>query len=64
MEYKNSDMCRAIAEHVHNEKYRELLRLRFCDGYTYDEISCATNFSAQHIKHLCKIYRDMLMNNL
>lgn len=63
-DYKNSDMCQAIAERVHNSKYRELLRLRFCDGFTYEEIAAATHFSPQHVKYICKMYKEILMNHL
>ena len=32
MEYRNSDMKIAIDEYVHNTRYREILRLRYCEG--------------------------------
>lgn len=62
--YSNTDMCRAISEYVHHPKYREVLRLRFCDGLTYEEISEAVNFSPQHVKHICKTYKPILISHL
>ena len=62
--YSNTDMCRAIAEYVHHPKYREVLRLRFCDGFTYEEIAGVTNFSPQHVKHICKTYKQILISHL
>lgn len=62
--YKRSDMCAAIEEYVINSRYRKVLHLRFCDGYTYEEISEMTNYSTQHVKHICKMYKDYLMNRL
>ena len=62
--YKNSDMCRAIDEYVHNPRYRELLRLRFCDGFTYEEIAEAVNFSPQHVRHICNQYKPLLISAL
>lgn len=62
--YKNSDMCRAIDEYVHNPRYRELLRLRFCDGFTYEEIAEAVNFSPQHVRSICAKYKPLLISAL
>lgn len=63
-DYKNSDMCNAIQEYVRNPRYRDLLQRRYCEGQTYDQISAAVNYSPQHVKHICKIYREILMNHL
>ena len=62
--YKNSAMMAAIEEYVHNPQYRELLRLRYCDGLTYEEISEAVNYSPQHVKHVCRTYKETLMNRI
>jgi RNA polymerase sigma factor (sigma-70 family) len=62
--YKNSDMVHAINEYVHNPKYRELLRLRFCDGHTYEEIAERINFSPQHVKHICRSYKELLLSQI
>lgn len=64
MSYRNTDMCNAIAEYVHDYKYRELLRLRFCEGYTYEEIGEAVHFSPQHVKYICNSYKDILLSHL
>lgn len=63
-DYRNSDMCKAISEYVRNPRYRELLRLRYCEGRTYEEISELTNYSPQHVKHICKAYKEMLISHL
>ena len=63
-DYKNSDMCRAISEYVRNPRYRELLRLRYCEGRTYEEIGEITNYSVQHVKHICKTYKEYLLSHL
>lgn len=62
--YKNSDMCHAINEYVHDMKYRELLRLRYCDGLTYEQIAEAVNYSTQHVKYICKTYKALLMSQI
>ena len=62
--YKNSAMTEAIDEYVHNPRYRELLRLRFCEGCTYEEIAERVNFSARHVRNVCKAYKPILIDNL
>lgn len=64
MEYRNSDMALAIEEYVHNTRYREMLRLRYCEGMTYEEIAEAVDYSTQHIKTICKKYKDLLYSHL
>lgn len=63
-DYRNSDMCRAIEEYVRNARYKEVLRLRYCEGRTYEEIGAITSYSTQHVKHICKTYRDYLFSHL
>lgn len=63
-DYKNSDMCNAINEYVRNPRYKELLRLRFCEGRTYEEIAALVCYSPQHVKHICKTYKDYLISRL
>ena len=64
MEYKNSEMLLAISEYVHDSKYRELLRLRLCEGMTYEQIAEAVNYSTPHVKHICKTYKSFLISHL
>ena len=62
--YKNSDMCNAIDEYVRNPRYRNVLRLRYCQGETYERIAEEVNYSTQHVKYICKTYKDLLMSHL
>ena len=63
-EYRNSDMSRIIDEYVRNPRYRSLLYLRYCEGATYEEIAERINYSPQHVKHICRTYRDKLISHL
>lgn len=63
-EYKNSDMLAIISEYIHHPRYREILRLRFCDGFTYEEIAGKVNFSPQHVKAICAKYKPVLISHL
>ena len=62
--YRRSDMCNAIDEYVINPTYRKMLKLRYCEGLTYEQIAGLTNYSTQHVKYICKKYKDDLMNCL
>lgn len=62
--YKNSDMRLAIEEYIHHPRYREVLRLRFCESYTYEEIGEQVGYTPDHVKHLCKKYKAFLMSCL
>ena len=64
MEYRNSDMALAIEEYVHNTRYREMLRMRYCEGMTYEEIAEAVDYSTQHIKTICYKYKELLYSHL
>ena len=63
-EYKNSDMLVIINEYIHHPRYREILRLRFCDGFTYEEIAGEVNFSPQHVKAICAKFKPVLTSHL
>ncbi len=63
-EYKNSDMKNAIDEYVHNPRYRTVLRLRFCDGCTYEEIAEMVSFSPQHVRAICKKFKPVLISRI
>ena len=62
--YKNSDMIHAINEWVHNPRYREVLRLKLCEDFTYEEIAGAVGFSPQHVKFICRSYREHLLSQV
>ena len=63
-EYSNSEMCRIIEEYVHHPRYRVVLRLRFCESLTYDEIAEEAGYSTQHVKDLCRRFRPKLISRL
>lgn len=62
--YSRIDMCRAIDTYVINPRYREVLRLKYCEGLTHEQVAEAVNYSTQHVKYICKEYKDYLMNHL
>jgi len=57
-------MCQAIDDYIINARYRDILRMRFCEGMSYEQIGEAANYSTQHVKFICKKYRDSLISRL
>ena len=62
--YKRSDMQQAINEYIINPRYRDLLLLRLCEGRTYEEIAEIVSYSPQHVKYICRTYKDFLISHL
>lgn len=63
-EYTNSQMKMLIDEHIHNAKYREILKLRYLDGMTYDAIAEAQDMSFQQIRTIICKAQDKLLKYL
>ena len=55
MQYTNSEIDRRIAETIHNERDRQIMRRRLIDGRTYDELS--TEFFLSRRQVACIIAR-------
>ena len=62
--YRNSDMKAAIDEYIHVSWQREACRLKFCEGYTYEQIAEKLGYSTQYTKEIIKKHRDILFANL
>ena len=62
--YSRKTMLAVIDDYVVNERYREILRLRYCEGVHYERIGELTNYSTQHVKSICKNYKDILISHL
>ena len=62
--YNRFAMGKAIDEYVVNPRYREALRLKYCEGLTYEQVAEAVHYSTQHVKTICKEYKDYLISHL
>lgn len=62
--YKRSDMCNAIDDYIINASYRLVLKLRYCEGLTYEQVGERTGYSTQHVKRICKTYKDFLISRI
>lgn len=64
MDYKNSDMERAIDEYIHNARDRELLKRRLIDGLCYEPLAEEFNLSVQRVKAIVYRAQDKLFRVL
>lgn len=63
-QYNRHDLARIIDSYIINPRYRLLLRLKLCEGQTYEEVAEAVNYSPQHVKHVVKTYKAFLISQL
>jgi hypothetical protein len=52
MQYTNSEINSRIAERIHNERDRQLMRRRLIDGRTYDELSAEFYLSRRQVARI------------
>lgn len=64
MDYKNSDMERAIDEYIHNARDRDLLKRRLIDGLCYEPLAEEFNLSVQRVKAIVYRAQDKLFRVL
>lgn len=63
-DYTNSEISHLIDEHIHNERDRELLKRRLCDGVCFDELSEEFNLSVQRTKTIVYKSKERLLRYL
>ena len=64
MQYTNSQIQAAIAEHIHVAWQRDACKLRFVDGLTYEQIAGKLGYSTQCIKEIIKRNKTILFAHL
>ena len=52
MQYTNSEINHMIAEQIHSERDRQLMRRRLIDGRTYDELSAEFYLSRRQVARI------------
>lgn len=65
----NSEIEQRISENVHNSKYRDIMRMRLCDGLTYERIAEAVEMSPRQVWNIVKrcyscIYPDTVFTEI
>lgn len=64
MEYINSDVKAVIAEYVHNQRDRNLLVRRFCDGVCYEPLAEEFDLSVRQTKNIVYRYEPIIFKHL
>ena len=62
--YNRHDMSRIIEAYVINPKYRQVLNLRYVEGMTLEQVAEIAGYSTQHVKTICKNYKNFLISLL
>ena len=52
MDYTNSRIRELIAEHIHNERDRQLLSRRLIDGITFEKLAEEFEISVSQVKRI------------
>ena len=50
--YDNTLMAEAIAEAIHSDLHREILRAVLLDGWSYERIAEKVNYSPRHVSRI------------
>jgi len=64
IEYTNSQISHLIDEHIHNDRNRKILKRRFIDGCTYEQIAEEFDLSVRHVKNIVYKSGDKVLNLL
>lgn len=65
----NSELAYLIDEWCHNQKYREILKLRFIDGMTFEALAEEVDMSVRQVQNIVykegdKVLSHVSFNNL
>ena len=54
LDLPNSEIERRISENIHSKRDRDLLRMRYIDGMTYERIAETVQMSPRYIRFLIR----------
>lgn len=63
-EYTNSQIENIIDEHIHSQIHRDILKSRFIDGLTYEQISEKYDLSVSQTKNIIYKKQDAIFSHL
>ena len=64
VEYTNSVITRLIDEHIHNAKYRDILKDRLVNGYTIELLAEKYDMSVRGVKYIISKSEDKLFSKI
>lgn len=63
-EYTNSQIDRLINEHIHSHRDRQLLKSRFIDGLTYENLSEKYDLSVKQVRNIIRKSEQILIKHI
>lgn len=63
-DYTNSQIRALIDDHIHNERDRNILKRRLCDGVTYERLAEEFDLSTQRVKTIIYKAQEKLIRYL
>lgn len=63
-DYTNSEIRALIDEHIHNERDRDILKRRLCDGVCFDDLAEEFHLSVQRTKTIVYKSKERLLRYL
>lgn len=64
IEYTNSQITAIIDEHIHNAKYRDILKDRFVDGLTFEQIAEKRDISPRQAQNVVYKAQNVLFKHI
>ena len=64
MEYTNSQIREAIAEHIHSERDRKILERRLIDGIGIEKLAEESELSPRQIRNILYRNEDVLFRHI
>lgn len=63
-EFSNSVITNAINEYIHNKRNRDILKRRYVDGLTYEQLACQFDMSVRQIKNIIYMNEEDLVKKI
>ena len=64
VEYTNSQISYLIDEYIHNDLHRQILKSRYIDGLTYEQLAEKHDRSVKNIKDIIKKNENSIFKHL
>ena len=63
-EYTNSQIAYVIDEYIHKKIHRDLLKRRYIDGLTFEELAEEFDLSVRHTKSIVYKYDNTIFSHI
>ena len=63
-EFPNSVITNAVNEYIHNKRNRDILKRRYIDGLTYEQLAYQFDMSVRQIKNIIYTNKEELVKKI